>query len=43
VCIGPVTAAAAEAHGLSVAAVADPHDLGGLVEALVVALAGGPA
>jgi uroporphyrinogen-III synthase len=43
VCIGPVTAAAAEAHGLPVAAVADPHDLGGLLEALVGALAGRPA
>jgi uroporphyrinogen-III synthase len=38
VCIGPVTAGEAEAVGLKVAAVADPHDLHGLVEAVVRAL-----
>lgn len=34
VCIGPSTADAATARGLSVAAVADPHDLRGLVDAV---------
>lgn len=38
VCIGPVTAGEAEAMGMKVAAVADPHDLPGLVEAVVLAL-----
>ncbi|MFO7962127.1 MAG: uroporphyrinogen-III synthase [Nitriliruptoraceae bacterium] len=37
VSIGPVTSAACAAHGLSVAAEADPHDLDGLVAALVTA------
>lgn len=37
VSIGPVTSAACAAHGLSVAAEADPHDLDGLVAALVAA------
>jgi uroporphyrinogen-III synthase len=39
VVIGPVTAAAAERHGLEVAAVASPHSLEGLVSATVEALA----
>jgi uroporphyrinogen-III synthase len=34
VCIGPVTASACEASGISVAAVADPHTVDGLVMAL---------
>jgi len=34
VCIGPVTAAEARAHGLMVHAVADPHTTEGLVDAL---------
>jgi uroporphyrinogen-III synthase len=34
VCIGPVTAAEAEANGLRVAAVAGPHTIEGLVAAL---------
>jgi uroporphyrinogen-III synthase len=38
VVIGPVTAAAAERHGLEVASVASPHSLEGLVEATVEAL-----
>lgn len=38
VCIGPVTAEAAAAAGLSVASVADPHTLDGLVAAVVAAL-----
>ena len=37
VSIGPVTSAACAAHGLPVAAEADPHDLDGLVAALVTA------
>jgi len=37
VSIGPVTSAACAAHGLSVAAEADPHDLDGLLAALVAA------
>jgi uroporphyrinogen-III synthase len=39
VCIGPVTAAAAARHGVTVTRVADPHDLPGLVAATVAALA----
>ena len=39
VAIGPVTAGVAERAGLSVAAVAEPHSLEGLVEATVAALA----
>jgi uroporphyrinogen-III synthase len=38
VCIGPVTAAEARAHGLTVHAVANPHTTDGLVEALERAL-----
>jgi len=38
VAIGPVTSAAVAAHGLTVAAEADPHSLAGLVEATVAAL-----
>jgi uroporphyrinogen-III synthase/uroporphyrinogen III methyltransferase/synthase len=38
VCIGPVTAKEARAHGLRVHAVADPHTTDGLVEALERAL-----
>ena len=38
VAIGPVTADAAARHGLTVAAVADPHSLEGLVAATVGAL-----
>jgi uroporphyrinogen-III synthase len=41
VCIGPVTAEAAEAAGLPVAATAAEHTLEGLVEAVVGVLAGG--
>ncbi|TVP70248.1 MAG: uroporphyrinogen-III synthase [Nitriliruptor sp.] len=37
VSIGPVTTAACASHGLSVAAEADPHDLDGLLAALVAA------
>jgi uroporphyrinogen-III synthase len=37
VSIGPVTSAACAVHGLSVAAEADPHDLEGLLAALVAA------
>lgn len=40
-CIGPVTAATATARGLDCVAVADPHSLDGLVDA-VVAVVGGP-
>jgi uroporphyrinogen-III synthase len=40
VCIGPVTAREARAHGLQVAAVAEPHTIDGLVAALERALAG---
>ena len=39
VVIGPVTAEAAERHGLDVAAVASPHSLEGLVAATVEVLA----
>ena len=39
VCIGPVTAAEARAHGLRVHAVADPHTIEGLVAAVERALA----
>lgn len=38
VCIGPVTAARAVAAGIDVTAVADPHTLSGLVDALCQAL-----
>jgi uroporphyrinogen-III synthase len=38
VCIGPVTAEAARAAGFEIAAVADPHTVNGLVEALRRAL-----
>jgi uroporphyrinogen-III synthase len=34
VCIGPVTADEARSSGLEVAAVADPHTVEGVVEAL---------
>jgi uroporphyrinogen-III synthase len=34
VCIGPVTAKEARAHGLTVAAVAKPHTMEGVVDAL---------
>jgi uroporphyrinogen-III synthase len=40
VCIGPVTAREARAHGLEVAAVAQPHTMEGLVAALEHALGG---
>jgi uroporphyrinogen III methyltransferase/synthase len=39
VCIGPVTAATARDAGLEVAAVADPHTVEGLLDALVATLA----
>ena len=39
VCIGPVTATTAEALGIAVAAVAEPHTIEGLVDAVVTALA----
>jgi uroporphyrinogen-III synthase len=39
VCIGPVTARAARDHGLRVAAVADPHTVAGLVDAVERSLA----
>jgi uroporphyrinogen III methyltransferase/synthase len=42
VCIGPVTAEAAEARGIRIAAVADPHTLAGLATAVVDALAPSP-
>ena len=38
VAIGPVTSAAVVAHGLTVAAEADPHSLAGLVDATAAAL-----
>ena len=38
VCIGPVTAREARAHGLTVHAVADPHTTDGLIDALARAL-----
>ncbi len=41
VCIGPVTADAARVEGLRVDAVADPHTLDGLIDALVQALGAG--
>jgi len=34
VCIGPITAKEARAHGLTVHAVASPHSIEGLVEAV---------
>ena len=34
VCIGPVTAKEARAHGLTVSAVANPHTIDGVVAAL---------
>jgi uroporphyrinogen-III synthase len=37
-CIGPVTAATATARGLDCVAVADPHSLDGLVDAVVAAV-----
>jgi uroporphyrinogen-III synthase len=40
VCIGPVTAREARAHGWEVAAVAEPHTMEGLIAALNRALAG---
>ncbi|MBA2625109.1 MAG: uroporphyrinogen-III synthase, partial [Acidimicrobiia bacterium] len=40
VCIGPVTADAARAAGLTVAAVADPHTVEGLADAVVAVLEG---
>lgn len=40
VCIGPVTAREARAHGWEVAAVAEPHTMEGLIAALDRALAG---
>jgi len=40
VCIGPVTAREARAHGLEVAEVAEPHTMEGLVAAVERALAG---
>jgi uroporphyrinogen-III synthase len=43
VCIGPVTAAEARAHGLRVAAVARPHTVDGLVTAVERTLAAGAA
>jgi uroporphyrinogen-III synthase len=42
ICIGPVTARAAREHGLTVHAVADPHTVEGLVEAVERALARRP-
>jgi uroporphyrinogen-III synthase len=39
VCIGPVTAGTARDAGLEVAAVADPHTVDGLLDALVATLA----
>ncbi len=41
-CIGPVTAAAAEAEGLPVTVIATDHSLDGLVAALVATLTGPP-
>ncbi|MDQ4097333.1 MAG: uroporphyrinogen-III synthase [Actinomycetota bacterium] len=38
VCIGPVTSKTARKRGVTVAAVADPHTLDGLVSALVAVL-----
>ena len=42
-CIGPVTAAAARAHGLAVAIEASTHTVAGLVEAVVAGVAAAPA
>ncbi|HZD16784.1 MAG TPA: uroporphyrinogen-III synthase, partial [Actinomycetota bacterium] len=42
VCIGPVTAREARAHGFRVATVADPHTMEGLVVAVERALEGRP-
>lgn len=42
VCIGPATAATAEEAGFTVDAVASPHTVGGLVQALVAVLGGRP-
>jgi uroporphyrinogen-III synthase len=39
VCIGPVTAETARAHGLKVDAVAEEHTIDGLVRALSAAMA----
>ncbi|MGH9094386.1 MAG: uroporphyrinogen-III synthase, partial [Acidimicrobiales bacterium] len=43
VCIGPVTADAARWAGLDVTAVADPHTIDGLVDALIGAVRARPA
>jgi uroporphyrinogen-III synthase len=42
VCIGPVTAREARAHGLTVHAVANPHTIEGLVDACERALVRAP-
>ncbi|MGH9186463.1 MAG: uroporphyrinogen-III C-methyltransferase [Acidimicrobiales bacterium] len=39
-CIGPITAAAARRHGISVTVEGDPHTVDGLVDALLGAIAG---
>jgi uroporphyrinogen-III synthase len=41
VCIGPATAAAAHEAGLTVAAVAEPHDTDGLIAAVLSVAADG--